>query len=118
MANPKMWLKRVLIPLWTIQLIVLAVFFVLACIVLSYASATSDSSYYYDYSDAYAYVASHDPPISQDPNPLTLPLTALPAVSSSPSRASASSSRSSKSASSLPAASAPSSNSSPLASRR
>ncbi|KAL1582179.1 hypothetical protein WHR41_09064 [Cladosporium halotolerans] len=54
MANPKMWLKRVLIPLWTIQLIVLAVFFVLACIVLSYASATSDSSYYYDYSDAYA----------------------------------------------------------------
>lgn len=57
MATPtnKMWLKRVLIPLWVLELIILAIFFILACILLGYASSLNDddTGYYYTLADAY-----------------------------------------------------------------
>lgn len=40
MAAPKMWLKRALIPLWVVELIVMGIFFVLGCIVISWSSQT------------------------------------------------------------------------------
>lgn len=46
MAAKKMWLKRVLIPLWLIELIVMGIFFVLGCIVLSWTDEVRD----YDHS--------------------------------------------------------------------
>jgi hypothetical protein len=38
----KMWHKRYLIPLWIVQLIVLAIYFVLACIGLSLVDDAED----------------------------------------------------------------------------
>jgi hypothetical protein len=34
----KMWRKRFLVPLWVVELIVTGIFFILACVVLSYAN--------------------------------------------------------------------------------
>jgi hypothetical protein len=34
----KMWRKRFLVPLWVVELIVMGIFFILACVVLSYAN--------------------------------------------------------------------------------
>lgn len=33
--NNKMWLKRYLIPIWLVELIVLGIYFILACVGLS-----------------------------------------------------------------------------------
>jgi hypothetical protein len=37
-TSKKMWRKRFLVPLWTVELIVTGIFFILACVVLSYAN--------------------------------------------------------------------------------
>jgi hypothetical protein len=37
-STKKMWRKRFLVPLWVVELIVSGIFFILACIVLSYAN--------------------------------------------------------------------------------
>lgn len=42
MAAKKMWLKRALIPLWLIEIIVMGIFFVLGCIVLSWTDEVRD----------------------------------------------------------------------------
>lgn len=34
----KMWRKRFLVPLWVVELIVTGIFFILACVVLTYAN--------------------------------------------------------------------------------
>lgn len=55
MANrsDKMWLKRVLIPFWVLEIIVMGIFFILACILLGVANSISDSnSSYYYYNDS------------------------------------------------------------------
>jgi len=62
-SNNKMWKKRYLIPLWIVQLIVLAIYFVLSCVGMSAAEDLDDyldtpSSGYRssDYSDQLMYV--------------------------------------------------------------
>ena len=37
-TSKKMWRKRFLVPLWTIELIAAGIIFILACVVLSYAN--------------------------------------------------------------------------------
>jgi hypothetical protein len=44
----KMWRKRFLVPLWVVELIVTGIFFILGCVVLSYADHPNieDTPYY------------------------------------------------------------------------
>lgn len=44
MASQKMWKKRVLIPLWVIELIVMGIFFILAAIIVGYTDEYLDRS--------------------------------------------------------------------------
>ena len=41
-TSKKMWRKRFIVPLWTIELIAAGILFILACVVLSYANDLSD----------------------------------------------------------------------------
>jgi hypothetical protein len=43
----KMWRKRFLIPLWLVQIIVLGIYFVLACLGLALYGLYNDSDYNY-----------------------------------------------------------------------
>lgn len=71
-SNPnKMWKKRYLIPLWVVQLIVLAIYFVLSIVGMSatenlddYLDSETPSGWNRsDYSDEVVYVPS--PPLAQ-----------------------------------------------------
>jgi hypothetical protein len=47
-----MWRKRFLVPLWVVELIATGIFFILACVVLSYANDPDVE--YAGYSDVFA----------------------------------------------------------------
>ncbi|KAM0722888.1 hypothetical protein Q7P37_001086 [Cladosporium fusiforme] len=57
MAPPKMWLKRVLIPLWVVELIIMGIFFILAGILIGAVNSVMDD-YRFDEADGAAWLAS------------------------------------------------------------